>query len=326
MMRTSCKYGFLILALFLTGATTNAQSTFPAETRNAALRYWMAFAEMQDPPTDKATADLLEKTAAGEMAWDEWKLGPILDANGEAVRAMQRATKLPECDWGLEYSLGPRAPISYVARARVLARLNTLYGMRLAAKGDSQGAADTWLAGIGFSQHLAKGGSLIFSLIAKTVLLSNFQALTQAARNGVLHEAQRAQVQSIANALPETGFDWAEALHFEESPLEIGVQQLAAASNPAEYYKALMGRAAPPNFTIPSAKDIDAFHKLMNSAEELLRLPPQKAEDKLKLLQESVKSLHPYFQETTPSFLKINDARMQVLSARQELLQALAGR
>jgi hypothetical protein len=326
MVRVSLKYGFLITALLLTGAATRAQSAFPTETRNAALRYWMAFAEVQDPPADKATAELLEKTAAGEIAWDESKLGPILDANGEAVRTMQRATKLPECDWGIEYNLGPRAPISYIARARVMARLNTLYGIRLAAKGDSQGATDAWLAGIRFSQHLAKGGSLIFSLVAKTALLSNVHALMQAARSGALHEAQRAQVQSTASALPESGFDWAEALHFEESPLEIGIQQLAAASNPAEYYQQLTNRPAPRDFTVPNSKDIAAFHRLTGSAEELLRLPPRQAEEKLKLLQESVKTLHPYFQETTPSFLKINDARMQVFTARQELLQALAAK
>ena len=59
------------------------QAKYPPETRNAALRYWMAFAEMQDPPANKATQDLLEKTAAGEAAWDERQLGPILDANGQ---------------------------------------------------------------------------------------------------------------------------------------------------------------------------------------------------------------------------------------------------
>jgi len=145
-------------------------------------------------------------------------------------------------------------------------------------------------------------------------------------RSAVLQEAQRAEVQSMVRTLPEAGFDWAEALQFEESPLEIGVQQLTAAAKPTEYYQELTGRPAPPDFTVPNIKDIAAFRKLMSSAEELLRLPPQKAQDRLKLLQESVKSLHPYFQETTPSFLKINEARMQVLTARQELLQALAAR
>src|SRR5690348_15444451 len=157
----------LAMCILLSGSTSFAQTKPVIETRNAALRYWLAFAELQDPPTDQATKDLLEKTAAGEIPWDEAKLGPIIEQNETAILMMQRASKLPECDWGLEYDRGPRASIAYAPRARVLAKLNTLYGMRLAAKGDSQRAVDTWLSGIRFSQHLAQGGTLIFSLIAK---------------------------------------------------------------------------------------------------------------------------------------------------------------
>jgi len=272
-------------ALFFVAGTAHAQSGVPPETRNAALRYWLAFADLQDPPTDKATAELLEKTAAGEAAWDETKLGPILDKNETAIWRMQRATKLPECDWGLEYDLGPRASIAYVPKARVLARLNTLDGMRLAAKGDSQKAVETWLAGIRFSQHLTKGGSLIFSLVAKMGLTSNFRALTQAAQNGTLTDAQKKQIESVVRALPETGFDW-----------------------------------------VPKAAEIAAYHKLMNSAEEVLRLPPAAASERLKTLQDSVKTLHPFFQQTTPSFSRVNEARVEVQTARAQLLKALASK
>src|SRR6266853_1642012 len=111
----------------------------------------MAFAEMQDPPADKEIQDLLEKTVIGEAAWDEKKLGVILDANGAAIAMMQRASKLPDCDWGIEYSRGSRASIAYAPRARVLARLNTLQGIREMANGNSQAAVDTWRAGIRFS-------------------------------------------------------------------------------------------------------------------------------------------------------------------------------
>ena len=125
------------LAIALTCATAaphiaRAQTKLPPETRNAALRYWLAFADLQDPSADKATQDLLEKTASGDAAWDETRLGPILDQNETAILEMQRATKLPECDWGLEF--GPTASIAYVPRSRVLARLNTLYGMRQLAR------------------------------------------------------------------------------------------------------------------------------------------------------------------------------------------------
>src|ERR1700737_2155768 len=148
-MRMRTKMILIATSLFMsnTVGVAQTQTKGPIQTRNAPLRYWMAFAELQDPPADKATADLLEKTAAGQATWDEAKLGPILNKNEDAILTMQRATKLPECDWGLEYERGPSASIAYVPRARVLARLNTLYGLRMAARGRTQEAIDTWLAG-----------------------------------------------------------------------------------------------------------------------------------------------------------------------------------
>src|SRR5437868_2714903 len=169
------KLMLLVVCLVSLSSVANAQRP---ETRNAALRYWLAFAEMQDQPGDKNLGELLDKTAASEAAWDEKSLGPILDKNETAILALQRASKLPECDWGLEYEQGPNASVAYAPRARVLGRLNTLYGMRMAAKGDTQRAVEAWVAGIRFSQHVAKGGPLIFALIGKSVLLSNLQAAT----------------------------------------------------------------------------------------------------------------------------------------------------
>jgi hypothetical protein len=136
----------VVVAAMLQAESGNPQTKYPPETRNAALRYWLAFADLQDPPADKATQDLLEKVAAGDAAWDEAKLGCILEKNEGAILAMQHATKLPNCDWGLDYGAGPRASIAYAPRARVLARLNTLYGTRMAARGQTQRAVDTWLA------------------------------------------------------------------------------------------------------------------------------------------------------------------------------------
>jgi len=312
------------VSLVFVAATAHAQSKAPVETRNAALRYWLAFADIQDPPADKAIADLLEKTAAGEAAWDETKLGPILDKNETAIWRMQRATKLPECDWGLEYDLGPRGSIAYAPRARVLARLNTLDGMRLAAKGDTQKAVDTWLAGIRFSQHLSKGGSLIFSLIAKMGLVSNLHALAQAAQNSILSDAQRRQVERAVRVLPETGFDWGQALWYDQDPLDVAVKQMAEATSPAAYYQEMMGRAAPEKFTIPNAAEIAEYHKLMNSVEAALRLPPDAASERLKTLQDSAKTLHPFFRDAMPSFGRINDARLEVQVAREKLLQAVS--
>jgi hypothetical protein len=300
-----------------------AQSKQPAETRNAALRYWLAFADLQDPPADQATMDLLEKTAAGEAPWDETKLGPILDKNEAAIWGMQRATKLPECDWGLEYNQGWRASIAYAPKARVLARLNTLYGMRLAAKGDLGKATDTWLAGIRFSQHLSQGGSLIFLLIAKTALLSNVNPLTLAARNGSLSLTEKQRIETGLRNLPETAYDWGEALRLEEAGIEMFADELARSPEPAKLYAAAMGDEAARTFSVPTVKDRAIFHQLMLSAENALRQPPDAAKEKLTQLQAQINSLSQFFQQTTPSFTKQNEARAEIAAARAKLLQAL---
>ena len=311
-----------LLAFLLSAASGQAQTKLPPETRNAALRYWLAFADLQDPPSDRATQELLEKTAAGEVPWDEAKLGAILDQNEQAIQEMQRATKLPECDWGLEYSRGPQASIAYVPRARVLARLNTLYGMRFMVKGQSQAAVDAWLDGIRFSQHLAQGGTLIFKLVARMSLVSDFEALTRAAQSGRLDDTQEHEIAAAVRALPGDGFDWSEAMAFEEASLEIAVRQMQQATNPAAYYQEMMAKPAPENFSVPGVKDLAACRSLFSDAEADLRRPPEQAQARLQELQERVAQLHPFFQDTIPSLVKINDARAEVETSRAKLLRA----
>lgn len=319
------RVGILIIVSVLTlSVMAHAQTKMPAETRNAALRYWMAFAQMQDFPTDKSTADLLAKTVAGDAPWDESKFGSLVDDNTEALETMQRASKLPDCDWGLEYNLGPQTPIAFVRNsALAMGRLNVLYGMRLAAKGDAQMATDTWLAGIRFSHHLAQGQSLLATLIAASALDSNYRALTQAVQTAALNAAQKRQIDSFVRAQPETGFDWGQAMWYEEVPIDVMVADLKKTPSSVGHYQELMGEPAPQNFTVPTRAELVAYHKLMAKVEEALRLSPDKAQDELKVLQDSFGTLHPFFRRTTPSLLKINDARKQVQSLRQELLQAL---
>jgi hypothetical protein len=323
-MLTRTKWIAFAASLFFGTTFASAQAKRPTETRNAALRYWMAFAELQDPLADKSTADLLEKTAAGEAAWDEAKLGPILDRNIDAVLIMQRATKLPDCDWGLEYDRGPNAAIDYAPRARVLGRLNTLHGIRMAAKGEMQKAIDSWLAGIRFSQHLAQGGSLIFSLMGKTVLLSNFQALANAVKTNKIPAPERKEIASILKDLPKTGFDWSAALWYEQDALDVSVREMAQAEQPRKYYEQVIGEPPPGIFAVPNASDIVAFHKVVRAAQEALNLPPEQASDRLAALREAVNALHPFYRETMPSFTRINESRAEVLAARNTLLNTLS--
>jgi hypothetical protein len=316
----------LAIAALLIAANAGAQTKYPPETRNAALRYWFAFADLQDSASDQDTQSLLERIAAGEAAWDEAKLGTVLDKNETAIVHMQRATTLPECDWGLAYSDAWQASIAYAPKARVLARLNTVYGARLAARGETQMAVDSWLAGVRFSQHVAKGGPLIFALIAKATLLPNLKALTHAAQDGSLSTAQRKQIETAIRALPESAFDWSEAVRLEEAGLDVAMDQIAAAKDPLRYYQDMLGTAAPQGFKLPTAEERLAFHKLMLSAEKALGQPPDQVNEKLKMLQQQIGKMPQFFQQLTPSFTKENEARAQIATARGQLLQALASK
>ena len=311
--------------LFMLVAATGVfgQVKTPPETRNAALRDWMAFAEMKDPPSNKATQNLLEKTAAGDAAWDEAKLGPILDLNTEAIGIFQRATTLPDCDWGIEYNRGVRASIAYAPRARALARLNTLQGMREMAKGQSQAAVDTWLAGIRFTNHLAKGGSLIFALIAKSVLLPNLHVLMAEAKQRHLNSAQKQQLYAAVNALQEDGFDWGRAWEMEEAAAEPFFAEMQRSQNPAALYESLTGVPAPKNCTPPNAQQVQAYRAYMSDVATALRLPPPATKERLVPLEAQAKGLCEAIRNVVPSSKATNDARIEVTVAREALLQAL---
>jgi hypothetical protein len=315
-----------ILVLMAGVGKTGAATGYPPETKNAALRYWMAFAEMQDAPADKPTQELLEKTAAGEAAWDEAKLAPILDANEDAIQTMQRATRLPECDWGLEYKRGAKASIAYAPRARALARLNTLEGMRQLARGDSESAVNTWLAGVRFSEDLARGGTLIFALMAKSALMPELRMLEQASGDGRLTEAQKARVLAAIRAIPEDGFDWGSAWGMETVTVEETLHEIRSASDPGAAYEAVMGKAVPKQGLALTADDLRKYGEYMKEVETALRQPPARAAIVLDGLQTKLHNLGEVEQNVTPTPQNVNAARTEVMTARADLLRRLSAK
>ena len=313
----------LVFATFSAASQISGQIQYPANTKNAALRYWIAFAEMQDVSTDKSTEELLSKTLSGELPWDAEKLTPLLDANRTGIEIMQRATKLPDCDWGLEYSQGPRTSIAYVPRARALSRLNTLEGIRQLASGDTQSAVNTWLAGIRFSQDLARGGSLVPALMAKAALLPNLHELTTATSSGKLTASQQTQVLAAVRALPQDGFDWGAAWGIESATIEQFLHELQAASDPRASYETAMRSPAPKQGLPPTSQDIQTYLIYMRAVQSALREPPEKAKNTLGALESKRAALNELEQSVTPNPQKSNLVRIEIMQARTELLQAL---
>ena len=174
---------------------------------NAALRYWSAFSEVQDSGITDQQAQELNAILDGTAPYDDSKYKDLVGKNTLALEIMARATSLPNCDWGLDYSLGHDVPVEYARKALVLGRLNVLYAFHLLKNGDKDGAARTLAAGLRFSHDIGNGGSLFATLIAKDLLTSHLRTIADAQHLEQLSAAQRSQLQIAVTKLAE-GLDW----------------------------------------------------------------------------------------------------------------------
>lgn len=281
---------------------------------------------MSELPDDAATRKVLQETLNGRASWSETPLGSILDANVEAIETMQRATKLPECDWGFEHDRLhrlPKPPVALFMRAKELAELNALYGMREMAKGKSQEAVNGWLAGIRFSQDLARGEPTIFVLVANRMLLPDLHALNGAIRKRQLNEVQKRQVYATVSALPDDGLDWAGAWAIEVAAGEDFLQKLRTSTNPRASWEET-GMPVPKQGVPPTAQEIQAYREYGLAAQAALGEPPAKAKTLLHNLEPRMLALGAVEQALIPNPQVLNRARTEALTARAELMQALS--
>jgi hypothetical protein len=297
-----------IMVVLASAGAARAQATFPPETDNAALRYWFALAELLEPPDDVQTRHLFGDTIAGRVAWDEAKLGPILDSNLDALRTMQRATKLPVSNWGFDYRNGAATPVWFGMRARLLSHLNALQGIREMAHGDSRTAVNTWLAGVHFGQDVSRSGPVIVALIAQAIVLDNLQPLRDSARQGKLSEELKIELSKVVNAMPQDGFDWGTAWGVE---FAIGDQFLQKSRTTGK----------------PESDDkIRAYEEYMLAAQAALREPPAEAKSHVDDLESKIRRLGKVEQNLIPSLRGTNDVRIRLATAHEELLRALTSK
>jgi hypothetical protein len=309
--------------VFLCSASGYAQPFTPPANKNAALRYWMAFAEMADRSADDATVKLMEDVLSGTASWDEQRLGPIVEENSAAVQMLKRATELPECNWGLEYSRGAAMSIGHLPKARVLARLNALYGARQMAKGDTVGAVNTWLAGLHFAQDIGKDIGLIGLLSAKPAFLANLHLLAQAVQSGLVNAELQSKIRSQLQKLPNDGLNWTDSIKAEAWAGEDGLKYLANAPNFQETYKEFFSQPPPQPAHPPTPAEIASFRSYMNDIVAAFKLPDSQTQERLSALKERTKSMNPAVQSVIPGYQKLNETRKQVSSDVQLLNKAL---
>src|SRR5438132_10401027 len=125
-MNTSKMISVLVLLLAGSARGASAQpNSKPGE--NAALRYWAAFAAMQDSGITDDQAKQLNLILEGTVPYDDLKYKALVEKNRPAIEVMSRGTALPTCDWGLDYGLGNQTPVEYARQALTLGRLHVLY-------------------------------------------------------------------------------------------------------------------------------------------------------------------------------------------------------
>lgn len=176
--------------------------------QNAALRYWSAFAEMQDVPINAQQAKDLVAVVDGTAPYDDAKYADLVQKNRAALETMNRGTMIPNCDWGVDYALGSDAPVDYVRKALILGRLNVLYIFHLLHEGDKDRAVHTLAAGLRFSHDVANDGTLFATVVAKGLLVAHLRAVELALQNGGLSATQKSLLRDAVNQLGTYGFDW----------------------------------------------------------------------------------------------------------------------
>ena len=267
------------------------------------------------------------RLSSGKAPWDEQKFGPLVEQNKDAIETMIRGTQLPYCEWGIEYKLGPDAPIAHLPKARALARLDRLYAERLATTGNYDAAIRATVAGIRFAQHLTNNASFFGALTAKVALVIQLEGVQQLASSGRLSQAQLAPLRTVVQSLPEGGFRWQNAAFTEGWAIRRSITTLADARDPKALYQAWFGNAAPENFRVPSYKDKDDLDFVMDKLyAKLLGMPPDVANAQLPVLQRQIAALNPVIQMAIPNPARMIAARAEVIKAQHEAEEALGSR
>lgn len=204
----------MILGAALAGGTATAQQNLkPGD--NAALRYWSAFAQMQDAGITEQQAKKAHAILDGTAPYDDSKYKDIVEKNRPALETMARGTTLPYCDWGVEMQLAERAPVEYARKAAFLGRLNVFYAFHLLINHDKDGAVRALQAGLRFSHDVANGGTLFATVVSQGLMVAHLKAVAGAQKVGDLSAAQRAALQKSIDQLGTDGLDWPAAMKRE---------------------------------------------------------------------------------------------------------------
>lgn len=218
----------MVVGAALAGGTATAQQNLKAAD-NAALRYWSAFAQMQDSGITEQQAKEAHAILEGTAPYDDSKYRELVEKNKPALETMVRGTALPYCDWGVEMQLGDKAPVDYARKAALLGRLNVFYVFHLLINHDKDGAVRALQAGLRFSHDVSNGGTLFATVVSKGLIVAHLKAVAGAVHVGELSAAQRSALQKSVEQLGTDGLDWPSAMKRELAIVRLEDSRVASA-------------------------------------------------------------------------------------------------
>lgn len=295
-----------------------------ATRQNAALRYWMAFAEMSNPILSSQDATTMDAVLRGASPWNEQALGFLVKENQPALETMIRASQLPVCDWGIEYERGPEAPIAHLPKARALARLNALYVRHLASTRDFSKAVRALAAGFRFAQHLAENAPFLGALLAKDALVPHLIVAKELVANQQVTYSDRRMLQQVLSSLPEGGSSWAAAARLEGQSAHLALLRLSQSADPHSFYRVWFGQEPPSSFRAPGPQDMTALNDAMTLYASLLAMPAERSLTEIALLEERLSQLSPVARLMVASPRRLIEARLQVASLQKEVQTLLS--
>lgn len=244
----------LTIVLVLNGSAALAQQKANLGD-NAALRYWAAFAQVQDSAITDEDAKKLNFILDGTAPYDDRDYKDLVEKNRLALDTMVRGTTLPRCDWGLDYQMGSETPVDYVRKALVLGRLNVLYVLHMLIAGDKDKAVNLLAAGLRFSHDVANGGTLFATAVSTHLLVAHLRAMEFALHLGQLSDAQRSVLRNALAQLGPDGLDWRSAIKRElEIPRGLNSEASSALAKIIPVYEGVLSNPA----TLPDLQQMIA--------------------------------------------------------------------
>lgn len=316
----------------------------PPKNTNAALGYWRAFdlASKVELKDDEAAW----KIATGAAPWDEAAFGPVVEAGADAFHELRNASRLPDCDFGLNYDEGMMMSMPHLSRAKRLATLNVLYGRRLESQEKIDDAIEVYRCGLRLGVHLNNDGVLISSMLAENVLTLNLRPLLQLAGKGPADAARMARFENAIAGVPAYGFDWSRApfrekeemtqllfAHTDKADLKRAVQDLFGSLKKESVWEVFLESLHcdekdlddPARFRVILEKARQEYGHTLEEAAAAFRMPYLAANEKLVAFEKKTATLFGWrFMLFLPTYRHMNERRAVLEAYRAGLLGMIA--